>query len=386
MYNFYFKMAMLDDTNGNTLNINNSPGELVGDGTAPRVEDSSIAMLQSSSTDDLSQSLSEYTDADESISAPTELLAEFLSAVMIRDYVNALRYCKQKYEPNNSTARDFYPHILSKIDAMQTGEQLSGESDENYNMQCRSPLASSSSSPVVSRSPCSSNRSNYTSSVSIVSSSATSASGFAIENIDQDEVSMMCSDDESDESSQLCGAFSDSGSTSGGRCQEKADWRVPVSLRINSDSCQHISTSPRRYRLGRTSSRSCRSVEEESIRPQASLSENNTSQSYSSLLLEDDEKDLTLSDISNLNIEEEETSIGRAQETRYTPPNRPEKLAKNTAGTLISHNLRPASIFASRLVAILRSKITSPTKRESFTKGEANPNVGSKKVDEKITT
>lgn len=38
---------------------------------------------------------SEYTDADSNqISAPTELLAEFLSAVMEKDYKNALKYCK----------------------------------------------------------------------------------------------------------------------------------------------------------------------------------------------------------------------------------------------------------------------------------------------------
>lgn len=80
---------------------------------------SETLIIQSPSNDDLSQSLSEYTDADESISAPTELLAEvgitslmmkllfilnfqmysghfpqFLSAVMLRDYVSALKYCK----------------------------------------------------------------------------------------------------------------------------------------------------------------------------------------------------------------------------------------------------------------------------------------------------
>lgn len=57
---------------------------------------------QSSSNEDLS----EYTDADESISAPTELLPEFLSAIMLKDYVNALKYCKLilQYEPNNARA------------------------------------------------------------------------------------------------------------------------------------------------------------------------------------------------------------------------------------------------------------------------------------------
>ncbi|XP_019865761.1 protein rtoA isoform X3 [Aethina tumida] len=45
-------------------------------------------------TSSSNEDLSEYTDADESISAPTEFLAEFLSAVMLKDYVTALKYCK----------------------------------------------------------------------------------------------------------------------------------------------------------------------------------------------------------------------------------------------------------------------------------------------------
>ena len=38
--------------------------------------------------------VSEYTDADESISAPTELLSEFLSSVMMKNYHSAFKYCK----------------------------------------------------------------------------------------------------------------------------------------------------------------------------------------------------------------------------------------------------------------------------------------------------
>lgn len=45
---------------------------------------------KSSSTD---EDLSDYTDPEES-SAPTELLAEFLSAVMLRDYLKAYQHCK----------------------------------------------------------------------------------------------------------------------------------------------------------------------------------------------------------------------------------------------------------------------------------------------------
>lgn len=98
-------------TQGTTLNINNS-------------------LPTSTSNEDLSQSLSEYTDADESMSAPTEFLAEFLSAVMLKDYKKALKYCKLilQYEPNNATAKEFHPLIIEKL----KGESLS-DSDENYN-------------------------------------------------------------------------------------------------------------------------------------------------------------------------------------------------------------------------------------------------------------
>ncbi|XP_075231253.1 uncharacterized protein LOC142330084 [Lycorma delicatula] len=80
-------------------------------GNCANSKKSSVAA--SSSVEDLS----EYTDADESISAPTEILAEFLSAVMLKDYETALKYCKMilQYEPNHATAKEFYPLILEKI-------------------------------------------------------------------------------------------------------------------------------------------------------------------------------------------------------------------------------------------------------------------------------
>uniref|UniRef100_A0A182QAF7 Uncharacterized protein n=1 Tax=Anopheles farauti TaxID=69004 RepID=A0A182QAF7_9DIPT len=330
MSEYCTKMALLDDTNGNTVNINNLPGvELAGDGctaggdaamVAPMTADSA-AMLHSPSNDDLSQSLSEYTDADESISAPTELLAEFLSAIMIRDYVNALKYCKQilQYEPNNTTARDFYPHILSKISEMQNNE-LSGESDENYNFNTSSPLASSpsaSSSSSASSSPASF-RSSCTSGSS---SAAASSSSSGCDHID--EVIMVCSSD-SDESSESGGSLpnADGKEQSGGKKGQVSGGNG-----------------------GRASGNASRSA-----------SENNTSRSYSSLLLEEEEKDLTLSDISNLNIEEDETSndCGGSLENSYKPADATTPAAKPVPS---STNLGSASVFASRLVAMLRSKV-----------------------------
>lgn len=75
---------MIEESNGNGFSAGMSSG-----GNNPSIK-------SSQSIDDLSQSLSisEYTDADESMSAPTEFLAEFLSAVMLKDYRKALRYCK----------------------------------------------------------------------------------------------------------------------------------------------------------------------------------------------------------------------------------------------------------------------------------------------------
>lgn len=92
-----------------------------------------------SSTEDLS----EYTDADESMSAPTEFLAEFLSALMMKEYGNALKYCKLilQYEPNNATAKEFYPLIIEKI--KQTEIQKANESNDT---ESESETSSSSDS------------------------------------------------------------------------------------------------------------------------------------------------------------------------------------------------------------------------------------------------
>ncbi|XP_055384940.1 glutamate-rich protein 2 [Condylostylus longicornis] len=122
----------IDESNGNNLystianqttnstyraqqNLNNSP---------------SSKSTTRSSNEDLSQSLSEYTDAEESMSAPTEFLAEFLSAVMLKDYQRAFEYCKLilQYEPNNATAKEFYPLIQEKLKI-----ESAGENDENGN-------------------------------------------------------------------------------------------------------------------------------------------------------------------------------------------------------------------------------------------------------------
>jgi hypothetical protein len=49
-------------------------------------------IVPTSNNDEDSLSLSEYTDGEKS--APTEILAEFLTSIMKKDYANALKYCK----------------------------------------------------------------------------------------------------------------------------------------------------------------------------------------------------------------------------------------------------------------------------------------------------
>lgn len=74
----------MDETNGNVVMPSTSTGNTTSNVLVP--------MSPTSNDED---DRSEYTDADSNqISAPTELLAEFLSAVMEKDYKNALKYCK----------------------------------------------------------------------------------------------------------------------------------------------------------------------------------------------------------------------------------------------------------------------------------------------------
>lgn len=73
----------MDETNGNIVMPSTSTGNTTSNVLVP--------MSPTSNDED---DKSEYTDADSNqISAPTELLAEFLSAVMQKDYKNALKYC-----------------------------------------------------------------------------------------------------------------------------------------------------------------------------------------------------------------------------------------------------------------------------------------------------
>ncbi|CAG9802566.1 unnamed protein product [Chironomus riparius] len=106
----------------NSSNLDDANGNLMG---------TTSAMISTRNNND-EDSTSEYTDPENS--APTELLAEFLTSIMRKDYVNALKYCKMilEFEPNNKTAKDFYPELIQKVSERQQGSS-SDQSDENCN-------------------------------------------------------------------------------------------------------------------------------------------------------------------------------------------------------------------------------------------------------------
>ncbi|XP_045768036.1 serine/arginine repetitive matrix protein 1 [Maniola jurtina] len=79
------------------------------------------------------------SDGNDASSAPSEFLAEFLSAIMRRQYAEALKYCQLilQYEPHNSTARGFYPLLQHKVTVHanthrkpQKKEETSSESED----------------------------------------------------------------------------------------------------------------------------------------------------------------------------------------------------------------------------------------------------------------
>jgi hypothetical protein len=90
----------LDEANGNSLNL--------------------MGTIVPSNNDEDSLSLSEYTDGEKS--APTELLAEFLTSIMKKDYANALKYCKLS---KNFFERGLSINNVSKSFRLRTEQQNS---------------------------------------------------------------------------------------------------------------------------------------------------------------------------------------------------------------------------------------------------------------------
>ncbi|XP_063386131.1 serine/arginine repetitive matrix protein 1 [Cydia fagiglandana] len=76
-----------------------------------------------------STSPEDCSEGNDPQSAPSEFLAEFLSAIMRRQYAEALKYCRLilQYEPRNATARGFYPLLQQKLaqQSPRTGDKTS---------------------------------------------------------------------------------------------------------------------------------------------------------------------------------------------------------------------------------------------------------------------
>ncbi|KAJ8724699.1 hypothetical protein PYW08_016173 [Mythimna loreyi] len=109
----YFRLHSLDtDSSAST-----AAAALAG-ARAPQPGAAMDASRHSTSPEDCSES-------NETQSAPSEFLAEFLSAIMRRQYAEALKYCRLilQYEPHNATARGFYPLLQHKVQAHRQAEQ-----------------------------------------------------------------------------------------------------------------------------------------------------------------------------------------------------------------------------------------------------------------------
>ncbi|CAK1543720.1 unnamed protein product [Leptosia nina] len=72
-------------------------------------------------------------ECSEGNAAPSEFLAEFLSAIMRRQYAEALKYCRLilQYEPQNATARGFYPLLQHKLDKQPEATIEPGETSSS---------------------------------------------------------------------------------------------------------------------------------------------------------------------------------------------------------------------------------------------------------------
>ncbi|XP_047532102.1 cilia- and flagella-associated protein 91 [Vanessa atalanta] len=105
------------------------------DRTARRADASVMAASKYSTSPDCS-------DGNEASSAPSEFLAEFLSAIMRRQYAEALKYCQLilQYEPQNSTARGFYPLLQHKLHALHSRAADETSSSDDTGSRCGGSL------------------------------------------------------------------------------------------------------------------------------------------------------------------------------------------------------------------------------------------------------
>ncbi|CAH0394843.1 unnamed protein product [Bemisia tabaci] len=102
---------------------------MIGDTENVGTSKSSTKSIPSSSDD-----LCQITDAGgESILAPIQLLGEFLTSVMTKNYHSALKSCELilKYEPNYSTAKEFFPLLQEKCSQIQEDDDDENNDDDD---------------------------------------------------------------------------------------------------------------------------------------------------------------------------------------------------------------------------------------------------------------
>lgn len=101
-----------------------------------------------------STSPEDCSEGNETLSAPSEFLAEFLSSIMRRQYAEALKYCRLilQYEPHNATARGFFPLLQHKVRQALADEAVDSEDGASCGSQSSLELDSSASLSLSRRS------------------------------------------------------------------------------------------------------------------------------------------------------------------------------------------------------------------------------------------
>lgn len=125
------------------------PSEFLNIKLPPSPQTASSSAVSTPDAEMLTPDAENVDDNSDSGSAPIEMLSEFLSAVMSRDYEAALNYCKTilLYEPGNKIVQEFYPLIQEKIlqanvlpqkEEMDSDENTGGEEDDNSSFSSKS--------------------------------------------------------------------------------------------------------------------------------------------------------------------------------------------------------------------------------------------------------
>uniref|UniRef100_A0A8D8Q3J6 Uncharacterized protein n=1 Tax=Cacopsylla melanoneura TaxID=428564 RepID=A0A8D8Q3J6_9HEMI len=116
------------------------------------------------------------SDTTDTNTAPLEILAEFLTLIMEKNYEEAMKHCKiiLEYEPQNETVLSFIPLLNEKLKILQevSGDSTSsGDDNANTDIPGDIDVSSSSDEDAINEGDTSSEISPYSSgSVSILSS------------------------------------------------------------------------------------------------------------------------------------------------------------------------------------------------------------------------